>query len=154
MPQIFGGRINQEDVLVEVGCGSGHVINWWLSRGLTNKIYGLEQLHSVGQSTRRRLRRYKNVNIIIGDAIEYLPDDGTLFYLYNPFDEQIIRRFADRIKRLAQRKCITVIYYAPVHIDIFHADSFWRVVESDIRLPAAGRFKDRHKHCAVITPAN
>lgn len=154
MPQLFQGRINPEDVLVDVGCGRGRVINWWLSQGITNRIYGLEQLPGVGQSTRRRLRRFENVVIIVGDAIENLPNDGTLFFLFNPFDEGITRKFADQVRCLAERKCITIIYYAPVHINIFQADPFWRVEEFGVRLPTVGRFKDRHKYCAAITPAN
>jgi len=154
MSQLFDGRIHPDDVLVDVGCGRGRVINWWLSQGLANRIYGLEQLRDVGEATRRRLRPYKNVTIIIGDAIDHLPDDGTLFYLFNPFDERIVRRFADRLWRLAEGKRVTVIYFAPVHLDVFKVALCWRIKELEVRVPSAGQFEERHKRFAVITPVN
>ena len=42
LPKLFNERngtaIKSSDVLVDVGCGRGRVINWWLSLGLGNKI--------------------------------------------------------------------------------------------------------------------
>lgn len=154
MAELFHNRISIEDVLVDVGCGRGRVINWWLSQGLTNRIYGLEQLVAVGESTRRRLRRFPNVTIIVGDAIENLPGDGTLFYLFNPFDEHDVQRFADRLQTMSEptRRRLTIIYFAPLHINVFHACPRWKVEEVNVRLPSVGHFEDRHKRFAVITP--
>jgi hypothetical protein len=50
LPQIFAGRIGRDDVLVDVGCGKGRVINWWLSRGLAIAC-------TASRSTRRSRRR-------------------------------------------------------------------------------------------------
>ena len=151
LSQLFESRIRPDDVLVDVGCGKGRVINWWLNQGLQNRIYGLEQLPAVGQSTFQRLRRFKNVTIIVGDAVDNLPDDGTVFYLFNPFDEQTVERFANRLRNRAERKCITVIYFAPVHINIFRSASCWRVEEVGVRLPSSGRFEARHTTFCIIT---
>ena len=30
LPIIFDGIIHDDDVLVDVGCGKGRVLNWWL----------------------------------------------------------------------------------------------------------------------------
>lgn len=154
MPQLFLGRIRPEDVLVDVGCGKGRVINWWLSQHLKNRMFGLEQLPNVGYSTRRRFHRFENVTILVGDAIDNLPEKGTLFYLFNPFDEKGIKRLADRLRSHPEAARITVIYFAPVHIDVFQADPFWKVKEIGIRIPSTGHFEDRHKRFAVITRAN
>ena len=35
------------------------------------------------------------MTILCGDATELLPPDGTVFYLFNPFDESVMRRFAE-----------------------------------------------------------
>src|SRR5256885_3685560 len=61
MGAIFAGVIRASDVLVDVGCGKGRVLNWWLSRGYTNEIVGLELDEEVAEHTRRRLRRYRQV---------------------------------------------------------------------------------------------
>jgi len=51
LPQVFAGRIGRDDVLVDVGCGKGRVINWWLSRGLRNRMYGIEIDPEVAAAT-------------------------------------------------------------------------------------------------------
>jgi SAM-dependent methyltransferase len=97
LPQIFAGRIGRDDVLVDVGCGKGRVINWWLSRGLRNRMYGIEIDPEVAAATRRRLRRFGNVTIITGDATSSVPDEATLLYMYNPFDEAAVVRLKENL---------------------------------------------------------
>jgi hypothetical protein len=131
MGAIFAGVIRASDVLVDVGCGKGRVLNWWLSRGYTNEIIGLELDEEVAEHTRRRLRRYRQVSIVSGDAVETLPGEGTLFYLFNPFRAPNFEAFSDRLAALhrndpgRQRR---VIYYHPVHLRVFEHDPRWEVV--------------------------
>jgi hypothetical protein len=121
-------RIGQADVLVDVGCGRGRVINWWLSRGLRNGMVGLELVPAVAGATAARLRPYLNVEIRCGDAVELLPPEGTFFYLYNPFDAQVMRRFADALLARAERPAdVRVLYFNCRHVDVFRADPRWRV---------------------------
>ncbi|MEG6584921.1 rRNA adenine N-6-methyltransferase family protein [Dendrosporobacter sp. 1207_IL3150] len=70
MPHIFNQvTINPHDVLVDVGCGKGRVINYWLSQGHSNKIYGLELDPLVAQETAEQFKHRSNVTILHGDAI-------------------------------------------------------------------------------------
>lgn len=87
MSYMFEGRIKDSDVLVDVGCGKGRVINSWLHSGYRNKMIGLELDDEVAERTRRRLRKFDNVTIVTGDAVENIPPSGTLFYMYHPFGE-------------------------------------------------------------------
>jgi SAM-dependent methyltransferase len=122
------GVIGDDDVLVDIGCGKGRVINWWLHRGYRNKIVGIELDPTIADQTRRRLRRHNNVAIITGDAIEHFPSNGTVFYLYNPFNESTVRAFRDRILELTDGARETrIFYYRPVHGAIFERDSRWAV---------------------------
>ena len=57
---------------------------------------------------RNRLARYPNVEIITGDATQVLPEDGTLFFLFNPFGPEVMKRFMEHLK---QRPGIRIIYY-------------------------------------------
>jgi SAM-dependent methyltransferase len=125
---LFADRILPNDVLVDVGCGKGRVLNWWLSRGLSNRIIGIELDHDVAARTRTRLGRFPNVRVLTGDAVEVLPPDGTVFYLFNPFDVTIVRRLRDKLEALqpAGRRLI-VIYYNCVHADVFEASPVWTV---------------------------
>lgn len=118
--------VHESDVLVDVGCGKGRVINFWLGRGFRNRIIGIEIDGEIADTTRNRLARYPNVEIITGDATELLPEDGTLFFLFNPFGPDVMRRFLERLK---QRRNIRIIYYYCIHIELFKNDGFWTVEE-------------------------
>jgi SAM-dependent methyltransferase len=114
--------IDPDDVLVDVGCGKGRVINCWLSRRLSNQIVGLELDPEVAAHTRERLRSYRNVTIVAGDGIDNLPADGTLFFLFNPFAESVVNRFKERVLQSSRRDRVRIFYYNCVHVDVFEND--------------------------------
>lgn len=123
LSMIFKGEpIAPEDVLVDVGCGKGRLMNWWLSRGLRNQIVGLEIDPGIAAHTRHRLRKYRNVTIVAGDAIENLPADGSLFFLFNPFHKSVVIRFKERILHSPRRDKIRIYYYNCAHADVFEND--------------------------------
>jgi hypothetical protein len=146
MRLIFEGRIKEGDVLVDVGCGKGRAINWWLNHYQSNRIIGIEIDKVVAIWTRNRLRRWKNVSIVAGDAVENLPHDGTVFYMYNPCNEPWVVAIRDRLKCLfSERRGMTVFYYNCDHVDVFRRDSDWLVEDVDL-----GRSNHIHQHLAVI----
>jgi SAM-dependent methyltransferase len=141
LPHIFGDRIKATDVLVDVGCGKGRVINWWLGEGLGNRIIGLELDEEIADRTRHRLRRHENVTIIGGNALDNIPQDGTLFYLYNPFAEHVMEAFKDRLLSLfSQHGDITILYYHCKHVHVFQWDPAWVVEVTDVGGPSAYPF--------------
>ena len=87
--------VSPADVLVDVGCGDGRVINYWLYCGLRNRIVGIEIDPATAHSTAKRLARYSNVEIICGDA-SGVDLDGTVFYLFNPFGGRMLADFERR----------------------------------------------------------
>jgi SAM-dependent methyltransferase len=124
------GTIGAGDVLVDVGCGKGRVINWWLRCAHRNRIIGIELDPEMADQARRRLRRHGNVSIICGDAIENLPREGTVFYLYNPFEASVLRAFRDRLAELLDdSRRVRIYYYHPIHIAVFEDDPRWEVVD-------------------------
>lgn len=129
LPFIFTkDTIQESDVLVDIGCGKGRVINWWLSRGLRNPIIGIELDEIVADRTQKRLRRYSNVKIVCGDALTHLPESGTIFYLFNPFDRQWVAALKDRLSMLfAQGGKRIIYYYNCTNIDVFDNDPNWIV---------------------------
>lgn len=122
---LFRGRVKPMDVLVDVGCGKGRVINAWLAEGYANRIIGVELDAEVAEKTRARLRRYPNVSVRTGDIITNFPLDGTLYYLFNPFDSQVMSRFKDRLTECISRRAIgeaTLVYYNCRHVEVFAKD--------------------------------
>jgi hypothetical protein len=114
--------ISPDDVLVDIGCGEGRVINFWLSRGLKNQIIGIEAVDAVADQARKRYRRYRNVSIVTGDAIENLPRNGTLFFLYNPFDDEVVTQFERTIRPLGAR----IVFHQNNYMEPFLSD-VWNV---------------------------
>jgi hypothetical protein len=132
LDRIFARRISSEDVLVDVGCGKGRVINWWLRKGYRNPIYGLELDDVVAERTRRRLARFDNVSIITGHAIETVPVEGTLFYMYNPFHADVVDKFVQRLAEIASKsRGVRVLYNNSRHLQPFLGSDEWKVTILD-----------------------
>ena len=88
---------NSNDVLVDVGCGQGRMINYWLEKKTNNRIVGIENDEGIARATKERLKSYKNVEIICGDATKCTPLDATFIYMFNPFDFETTQKFSDYI---------------------------------------------------------
>ena len=111
LTRLFAGvEVTPDDVIVDVGCGKGRAVNWFLSQYPRNTIFGIELDPDVCAKTAKRLRRHTNVKIVCGDATELLPEDGTLFYLFNPFDEPVLAKFAEALLRTSSEGR-RVVYY-------------------------------------------
>ncbi len=126
---IFDGyKVKDSDVLVEVGCGKGRVINWWLRRGFRNRIVGVEIDEHIAQETRKRFEKCGNVEIICGNALEMIPQDGTIFYYYNSFDRGATREYKDRLKKMfLDTGGVTIFYANCEHLDVFSGDLDWKI---------------------------
>jgi SAM-dependent methyltransferase len=136
LPHLFAAAgVALDDVIVDVGCGKGRVINWLLSHHPTNRIVGIELDPEICARTAHRLRRRPNVEIRCGDAVELLPPDGTVFYLFNPFDEDVLRRFADRLAGRASRpERVRLVYYNSRFATVLTDDERYEV--SAVELPS------------------
>jgi SAM-dependent methyltransferase len=131
LPALFGAAgIADGDVLVDVGCGKGRVINWLLGHYPRNGIVGVEIDPEICAQTARRLRRYKRVEIRCGDATAALPPEGTVFFLFNPFDEAAMQRFITALLGLGGTR--RVIYYNCTFVRLFLDDARFTVDEIDL----------------------
>lgn len=126
-------EIKPQDVLLDVGCGHGRVITWWLQQGLKNKIYGIELNKSVADEAAKRFENYNNVKILAGDVLEKFPEDATLIYLFNPFDNGATFDFVELLNHLA-KKNVTVVYNNCLYLDHFVNNSNWRIIDRDNNL--------------------
>lgn len=157
MPLIFANvPINDGDVLVDVGCGKGRVINYWLSKNVQNPIIGLELDPELAAKTTRQFTKCPNVKVIAGDAIENLPPEGTIFYFYNPFDQQKVVEFERRLREVAGGNKVQIAYYNPRSLSAFDND-YWTVrlidFEKDFGVKRWGRLNKYHQ-LAIITTSS
>jgi SAM-dependent methyltransferase len=130
-----GVQITPEDVLVDVGCGKGRVLNYWLELGLGNRIVGIELDERFARFAATRLAGYSNVEVICGEAIEMLPPDGTVFFLFNPFGAEVLARFAERIATISTvPERLVIVYYFAMQVQVFERDP--RFVVEPLSVPA------------------
>jgi SAM-dependent methyltransferase len=140
LERLFAGvEVRPDDVIVDVGCGKGRAINWFLSEYPGNDVVGLELDPDVCAKTAKRLERRPNVTILCGDAIELLPERGTLFYLFNPFEEPVVERFAERLAAM-DGDGRRVVYYNSKFLAPFERDPRFEVT------PIAGP----HNHASAL----
>ena len=154
MPLIFRlVPILEKDILVDVGCGKGRVINYWLSKKLRNKIFGLELDTNVARQDAQQFKKWKNVSIIEGDAITNIPENGTIFYFYNPFTADKVEEFEGKLSKMFCDKPIKIVYYNPKSIHVFR-NGKWNIryinFEHDLGIKRWGRLNKYHD-LAIIT---
>lgn len=143
---IFEDRIEEDDVLVDIGCGRGRVINWWLANGYRNRMIGLEIDEPTVQGLKQRVRRYPNVEIIAGDAVEHLPGDGTIYYMFNPFPPDVVEALQVKlIETLENPHRFTLLYYNCIHADVFEQNTKW-----DVERTRLGEDSDDFQELAII----
>lgn len=116
-------KIKEKDVIVDVGCGKGRVFNLLLYKGLKNKMIGYEINQTVGETTRRNLSKYKNVEIISKNIFDDFPTEGNIFFLFNPFRSEMMVDFKNKILQL-QEKDPLILYYNPQYLDVFDDKHF------------------------------
>jgi SAM-dependent methyltransferase len=137
LARLFGqqaAHIDPADVLVDVGCGKGRVLNYWLRAGLRNPLIGIELTPEVGAWTRARLAPFDNVGIVIGDAVEVLPANGTVFFLFNPFGRDTMAAFARQLLARTERGKLRVVYLNARHLDVFDGAT-WKIESLDSGSP-------------------
>jgi hypothetical protein len=128
--------LRADDVFVDVGCGKGRVLNWVLANCKVKTIYGLELDPAIAKSVSRRLHRFPQVHVVCGDAIENLPSEATLLYLFNPFRRAVMQRFKEEVQRRYRSRALDlrIVYYNAVDIDLFENDPAF--VVTPVSLPA------------------
>jgi SAM-dependent methyltransferase len=119
--------VPEDSVLIDFGCGKGRVL-------LIASEFGFKEVRGVEFST--ELCKIARVNsdgyksktgvgtefqIIEADAAKYdIRKDENVFYLFNPFDSEILKKVISNISEslLKYPRKIFVIYHKPKHKDI------------------------------------
>lgn len=120
-------RLADNDVFVDVGCGLGRVLSYLLIRGVKCRLIGIELDEQAANITKSRLSEFKQVEILNKNVMDCLPEDATVFYLFNPFDAARLAMFANKIEEV-MRHNVHVIYLFDLHREILLNRNKWSVV--------------------------
>lgn len=134
---LFPAPTGQSVTLVDVGCGSGHVLAWWIRHGFgERKLIGIEVNPVLAVWNRWRFRHTPQVQILSVDAVlavSQLPPGPLLCYLFNPFDAFTLRAFLRALRCRQDTGVVDVVYYNSEHASLFFEDPAWHV--TPIALP-------------------
>lgn len=101
--------LTDDSHLLDVGCGRGRVLAFFVGEGLSGRITGVELDPALAAEAAAWSRRYDNVEVLCGSVLELDLSGFTHVYLFNPFDTPVLREFLDRLERSA-RAPVTLVH--------------------------------------------
>lgn len=93
-------KFSADDHFVDIGCGKGRVLAWWLTGKFPGRATGIELDPFVAGVARKWLKRYPEecVRLIEGNALEQDYDEYTIVYIFRPFKKEFLVRFIERLE--------------------------------------------------------
>lgn len=116
----------EEKNILEVGCGKGRVMEAAAHFGFTG-IKGVDFAKELCDEAERNMEKIKPFfpdalfSITWADILQYpLAADDKVFFLFNPFNAEVLEKFAARIEASVKEhpRSIYFIYASPKHINV------------------------------------
>lgn len=122
-----------EDAILDVGCGKGRMLYFFLKKCHFGKVDGLEYSERLAAIARQNMEKlHLPAQVYVANAAEFTQLDYNYFYLFNPFPEKImlpfVQHLCDSIAKNPRK--VTILYMNPVCKDCFIENGF-RVVSSE-----------------------
>lgn len=111
----------ERDVFIDYGCGMGRAVVLAALHPFC-RVIGVERSPELCEIAEQNVRRAaprlccSDVRVVNDDAREFdVPDDASVIFMFNPFDEPILKTVLGRIRQSHQRvpRRITFIYGLP-----------------------------------------
>jgi precorrin-6B methylase 2 len=133
-------RIPESSTFVDVGCGKGKVLLLASQISKFARVIGLEHSPKLCEHARQNIRIFQNkkklpvpIEVVQADAAHRVPSAGeNVFFLYNPFDEAILRQFVDRLRESlnAHARQVWIIYSVPVQASVLDSSGLFTRTET------------------------
>jgi len=130
-------QLPKECTFVDVGCGKGKVLLLAADYGF-QKIVGLEFSHELCEVAEKNVAAYQDrreqaadIEVVECDAADYLiRDDENVFYMFNPFDGNVMAAFLDNVLSAVARRPrrVWLIYHNATCRDVIDGLSAFRQV--------------------------
>ncbi|MDP3966488.1 MAG: methyltransferase domain-containing protein [archaeon] len=62
--------------ILEIGSGSGYVLSLLAEMNKNGEIYGVEKIKELAENSKEKLKKYKNVKVVQGDALNELQNEN------------------------------------------------------------------------------
>jgi predicted RNA methylase len=123
----------QDYTFIDIGSGKGLVL-FIASNYPFRKIIGVEfspQLHQIAQENVRSYRSAEqqcmDIELVLNDATQYkIPDGPLVLYMFNPFNEKIVRTLVTNIRASIEKtpRPVFILYKNPVANLVFEENRF------------------------------
>lgn len=126
--RMFPGEKN----LLDAGCGKGRVLVAAAHYGFT-KITGVDFAKELCEEAENNMKKIKikfpgiDTRIICDDILNYeFRGDETVFFLFNPFNQEILEKFVENVELSVKKfpRTIHFLYASPKHLHVLEEKKF------------------------------
>jgi SAM-dependent methyltransferase len=123
------GMFSEESSFVDLGSGKGRTL--LIASEYFKKVKGIEFSEELCEIAKKNIVIYNekrkdhsfrnNIQVIYADVTDYnINDEENVFFMYNPFDETVLKKFLKNIEVSINKtpRTVWIIYYYPLHRDI------------------------------------
>jgi len=99
---------NERSHLLDVGCNTGRVLAHFLREGYPGRATGVELDEELAQVAQEWTRIHPMLRVLQGDVLDLDLGEYTDFYLFNPFDSEVLVKFICSVEAQVQKPCTLV----------------------------------------------
>ncbi len=103
--------LTAQDVFLDVGCGKGRTLAFLVDEKAPCKLWGIEINEISGRIAQAWTQKYKQAEVLLGDAFQLDYNAYTVLYLYRPFLPKTFLRFVEKLEADLTHP-IRLIYWA------------------------------------------
>jgi SAM-dependent methyltransferase len=111
---------------IDLGCGKGRTLLVASNLGF-RQVIGVEFVSELVEIARTNLarRRIANAVVLHADAAEFrFPNSDTVVYLYNPFEEEVLRKVIANLRECLSNQKVYVIYKNQEFAEVLDSSGF------------------------------
>ena len=121
--------------LLDVGCSTGRVLAHFLRSGYPGRATGIELDPELAEAARAWTAAHPNLEALQGSVLDLDLSVFTDFYLFNPFDANVLQAFIAQIEEQVGHPC-TIVHMSD------NGDTWWYQGRAGWTELASGRFQD------------
>ena len=100
--------LTEDSHLLDVGCGVGRVLAFFLREGFPGRATGVELDPELASFTAAWAGRHPNLEVIQGSALDLDLSVYSDFYLFNPFAPNVLQQFIETLECQRSTPCTLI----------------------------------------------